>query len=410
MSVLTPLVKVADALNQLNAKFTALTFQEQKALTITERIRFYNWTFEFWALGVLALIYVFHVIGTRINKNRAVNLFKGFRQCFEELAFAKIGFTTKSGQNQPFVAENNNTWFTGFATGRSSVESVTVRARLLARFNPLSILMEKSLGLFLPALFEADTEEFVEVTIKANGVYVTSTTADLPKAPSDPASVLSKFKFVASIVNKSDMSKARENNYYLSLTHTSESEKLPIQYVYMSENNQLNSFFDHYGGAALKTLLSESAHFLSFLAFTDLPEAKPITERSWERNQQPRCVLRFKVVTSDADIARLTKLVTTAVGIVDAATQDYVQNPNKAFITNDMLKRSANLRSQELAKVVKVMKQAERDLLQEKKQEQEREKRRESRNKLSGEEQDKQEQKMREKRERRQRNKQKTRM
>ncbi|SCU92971.1 LAFA_0F13982g1_1 [Lachancea sp. 'fantastica'] len=410
MSILTPLVKLADALNQLNAKYTALTFQEQKALTITERIRFYNWTFEFWAIGCVGLIYLFHVIGTKINKNRADNLFKGFKHCFDELAFAKIGFSTKSGQNQLFVAENNNTWFTSFATGRSSVESITVRARLLARFNPLSILMEKSLGLFMPSLFESDTEEFVDVTIKANGVYVTSATADLPKSPNDPAAVLSKFKFVTSIVNKSDMTKARENNYYLSLTHTSESEKLPFQYVFMSENNQLNSFFDHYGGPALKTLLSESANFLSVMAFTDLPEAKPVTEKSWERNQQPRCVLRFKVVTADADIALLTKLVTAAVGIIDAATQDYVQKPTKAFVTSDILKRSANLRSQELAKIVKVMKQAERDLLQEKKQEQEREKRRESRNKISGEEQDKHEQKMREKRERRQRNKQKMRM
>ncbi|SCV03987.1 LAME_0H14840g1_1 [Lachancea meyersii CBS 8951] len=410
MSILGPLVKVADAINALNAKYTALTFQEQKALTVMERVRFYNWTFEFWALGLLALIYVFHVIGTKLNKNRADNIFAALTQCFDELAFAKVGFSTRTSKNQPFVAEKNNTWFTSFATGRSCVESITVRARLLARFNPLSIVMEKALGMFFPSLVASDMDEFVDITIKANGVYVASTTADLPKSPNDAAAVLSKFKFIASIVNKSDMTKARENNYYLSLTHTSESEKLPLEYVYMSENKQLNSVFDHYGGATLKPLLSESARFLSFLAFTDLPETKPISDKLWERYQQPRCVIRTKVVTSAADTACLNKLVKAAVAIVDAATQDYVQNPVKAFVTNDMLKRSANLRSQELAKIVKVMKQAERELLQEKKQELEREKRRESRNKLSGEEQDKAEQKMRERRERRQRNKQKMRM
>ncbi|SCU78052.1 LANO_0A01948g1_1 [Lachancea nothofagi CBS 11611] len=410
MSFLEPIVKLSNAVNSINEKYMALTYQEQSDLTIFGRLRYYNWTFEAWALGAVALVYATYLFGTRVNKSRASQLFQALAKGFEDLAFAKIGFSTNTAKNELFVAENNNTWFTSFVTGRACIESITVRAHLLARFNPMSILMEKVLGLFFSSLVADALDEFVEVTIVPNGVYVTSSAADLPKETNASANVVSKFKFISSIVNKGDMTKAREDNYFLSLTHTSESEKLPFEYVFMSESNQLSSIFEHYGGPEFKQLLSRCAHFLSYVAFTDLPEEKPVTDKLWERSQQPRCIIKTKMVTGSVDLASLNELIKAVVNIFDSASQEYAQNPAKAFVTNDMLRKSANLRSQELAKIAKVMKQAERDLLQEKKQDQEREKRRDLRSKMSGEEQDRLEQKMREKRERRQRNRQKVRM
>lgn len=409
MSILEPFLKLSNYANKLNEKYAAMPIGELRALTLAERIRFYNWTFEIWALALLAAVYGAYVIGTRLNSRRATQLFDSLTDGFQKLAFAKVGFSTKAGEKKQYVAEQNNTWYTTFATGRSSIESITARAHMTARYNPLTLLMERVVGLFFPSLFEKDLGEFLEVSIVPNGFYVTSPNADLPKEDAVTA-ILSRFKFIASIVNKSVMTKARETNYFLSLTHTSESEKLPVEYVFMSESNQLNGFFEHYAGPEFKDLLAKCSRFLSFVSFTDLPEEKPITDKLWNLKQKPRCVIHCEFVTGTKDLNLLNQLIAEIVKIFDAVTQDYAQNPTKAFLTNDMLKKASNLRSQELQKIVKVMKQVERELAQEKKQDVEREKRRQMRSKLSGQEQDKIEQKMREKRERRMRNRQKVRM
>lgn len=387
----------------------ALTVDELKELSFFGRVRAYNWTFEFWALAFLAAVFGAYVIGTRLNNRRAVQLFSSLTENFHSLAFAKVGFSTKGGAKLPYVAEQNNTWYTTFATGRACIESITARAHLTARYNPLSLLMERVVGLFIPSLFEKDLGEFVEVNIVPNGTFVSSSTSDLPK-PEVSRNIVSKFSFITSVVNKSVMTKVREANYFLSLTHTAESEKLPVQYVFMSETNQLSGFFEHYGGPEFRELLEKCSSFLSFVSFTDLPVEKPVSDKLWNQTLQPRCVIQSKLVTGAKDLENFNQLITLIVKMYDTATRDYAQNPTKAFVTHEMLKKTANLRSQELQKIIKVMKQVERELAQEKKLEAEREKRRELRSKMSGQEQDKLDQKMKEKRERRLRNKQKVKM
>ncbi|SCW00340.1 LAFE_0C02036g1_1 [Lachancea fermentati] len=407
MSILSPLVKAAEAVNKLNANYTSISYEELKAMTFMQRVRAYNWTFELGAVAVLGLVLVFYLVGTKLNTSRAEKLFDSVSQCFHDLAFARVGFSTKSGDKKKYISEHNNTWFTTFTTGRSTIKYITVRSHMYARFNPMAMITERVLGVFFPSLIERDLQEYVEVVVAPNGIYVPN---ELAEVPANANEALSKFKFIASIVNKGDMGKAREQNYFLSLTHTAESENLPLQYVFMSENNQLNGFFSRYGGAEFRTLLEKCANILSYISFTDLPDEKPITDKLWNENQEPRCVIRCKLSTNSRDLTNLNELIKSVVGIYDSVTQEFLETPASAFITNDMLKKSYNLRTQELQKIQKVMKQVERELAMEKKQKLEKEKRRELRNKLSGEEQDKLDRKMKEKRERRMRNRQKTRM
>ena len=110
-------------------------------------------------------------------------------------------------------------------------------------------------------------------------------------APGNAEETLNKLKFITSIVNKTSMNKCRNDNYFLSLTHTAESDKLPLQYVFMSENNQLNGFIPHYANANFNELLVQCSDFLQFISFTDLPDEKPITDKLWQSTQMPRCVI-----------------------------------------------------------------------------------------------------------------------
>ncbi|SCU87900.1 LAMI_0D07954g1_1 [Lachancea mirantina] len=407
MSILDPLLKALEFVNQLNAKYFALSYEEQKAMTFLERLQAYNWTFELVVVAILVLMYVFYVGGTKLNTRRASKLFGAINESFHELAFAKVGFSTKGGQKKQFISEQNNTWFTSFTTGRSAIESITVQSHMYAHYNPIAMLVERLLAVFFPALVERDLKEFVDICVMPNGIYASTETGEASKNADE---VLSNFKFVTAVVNKSDMAKVREENYYLSITHTAENDKLPVQYVFMSENNQLNGLIPHYGGSRLHELLEKVGHFLTFISFTDLPEEKPVSDKLWEKAQKPRCVIRCKLQTNAADLKLLQELISCVVGMYDTMTREYVQGTAAPYLSKDLLKKSHQLRSQELQKIQKVMKQVERELAIEKKQKLEKEKRREQRSRLSGEEQDKLDKKMREKRERRQRNKQKTRM
>lgn len=178
----------------------------------------------------------------------------------------------------------------------------------------------------------------------------------------------------------------------------------------MSESNKLNDFIPAYFGPTLNDLLSKSSKFLQFIAFTDLPEEKPITDKLWETNQLPRCVIYLNLITSDNDLELLQQIIVKIVEIYDTFTKDIQSKSPNALVTNEILKKGVQLRKDELNKIIKVMKQVEREMALEKKQEEEKQKRKDLRNKLTDEELDKLDQKKKEKRERRLRNKQKMRM
>lgn len=404
-AILKPLLKGMEKINALNEKYLSLTFEEQKNMSIWERVKVYNWTFELVALSILGLVFLFYKAGVMINESRAKRLFDSLNDFLkDDLQFARVGFSSKDAPKVSYIEEAQKTWFTSFATGRSAIASLSVRVHMYSRSNPVAMVMEKLLAFAFPSAVIQDVAEYCEIVVRPSGVYVSNETAK-PNLNADE--VLNNFKFVTSIVNKSQMNEVRRDNYYFSLTRTSESDKLPIEYVFMSEINQLNDFTLHYAGAKLKQKLKNASKILHFISFTDLPVIKPLTDKLWNSTQQPRAVIHFSIPTSKEDLKNLQEIISSVVEIFDEFTKELVQKSPNVFVTNDVLKKSVQLRTQELAKIVKTMKQVEREMAQEKKQEAEKEKRRNL--KASGE-QEKFDQKMKEKRERRMRNKQKVRM
>ncbi|KAL2710262.1 hypothetical protein KLU848_1057 [Kluyveromyces marxianus] len=406
-SIWGSIAKGIDYVNDLNKGFFQLSFEEQQELGIWGRIKYYNWNFEFAMLGIMVILFLISYYGKTLNNKYADKIFVTLNKfLLTELSFAKVGFSA-SGKKLPYVEEQNNTWFTTFATGRSTIESVIIKAHLKPRHNPLALMTQVALANTFPSLVESDVNEFISVTITPNGQFVATEDA---KVSPNAAETLSKFKFITSVVNKSVMTKARDSNYFLSLTHTSESDAVPLEYVFMSESNKLNGFIPHYTDSEFGELLTKCSKFLQFIAFTDLPEEKPITDKLWDANQSPRCIIKTALITSDKDIELLKELISKVVEIFDTVTKEIQTKSTNTFVTADILKKSIQLRKEELAKIIKVMKQVEREMIQEKKLEEEKQKRKNLRNQHSEKELDKIEQKKREKRERRMKNKQKVKM
>lgn len=398
------MVKLSALVNSLNSEYVSTSYEELKQMSIWQRLRLYNWTFEIGAIFILALVFAFYKVGLYYNTRISDGLFLQLNDYLKnDQQFARVGFANKDGSKLQYLVEQQKTWFTTFATGRSAIESVCVKAHLHERSNPAAIFMEKLLGAFFPSMTERNLGEFCEIVVKPNGIYVANEVANPNSNASD---ILNNFKFLTSVVNKSSMNEARRDNYYLSLTRTSESTKLPIDYVYMSEMNQLNEFIPHYAPNFLQ-VLKEASSVLQSISFTDLPGEKPLTDKKWNANLLPRAVIRTSVPSNEAQVKALKGVIGLVIAVYDNFTKELVQKNPHVFITNDLLKKTSQLRSQELAKIVKTMKQVEREMALEKKQEAEKEKRRLL--KESGDN-GKFDQKKRERRERRAKNKQRIKM
>lgn len=406
--ILTPLTKFVAYVNGLNEVYNQLTFEEQKAMTIFERIQYYNWTFEMYCILLMLFFYITYRIGVSINVSKADKLFASLHTYLRnELKFARVGLTSMKGGNvnRLYIDQHLHTWLTSFATGRSSIDSINIKTHLKPRHNIINLIIEYTLGYFFLTYQSPDLVEYLEIEIKPNGVYVNNETCNIN---SNSKEVLQNFKFVTSIVNKSIMDKIRLDRYFLSLTHVTDSDSIPKEYVYMSEINQINDFIRSYTkGSFNEEVLAKAKGFLQFISFTDLPDFRPKNKEEWIRSLQSRCVIRTDIPRNKAELNTLNKLVGSMIEVYDNYTRDLVQKSDKTVITADILKKINMLRQNEINRIDKIAKQIELENAMEEKKELMKEKRREM--KKTGELQNK-EQKMREKRERRLRNRQRQRI
>lgn len=402
----SPLSAVLQFMNSINSNYTSIPHEERLAMGFLGRVQAYNWIQEIVLGGIVIFMLCLYKFGTGANLSRGDKLFASVHDFLRnELSFARVGFTAPGSKESIHMDQHLHTWMTSFATGRSGIDCVNVNLHLYPRNNPLTMLLENVIGWYFPILaFDVDNE-FCEIIVRPNGVYVGSETANVN---ANAKEVMNNFKFIASIVNKTVMNQSRHDNYYLSLTHTVDGEDIPDQYVYMSEMNQLNGFFAAYAKKdVLNELLNKATDFLDFISFTDLPGDKPENVSVWNANKLQRCVIRTKVPTNQKELDLLNKIIALVVEMYDNYTRVLVQKNEPSFITTDMLKKATNFRAAEMEKIDKVAKEAALAAEKENQKDAEREKRRNL--KKSGE-LEKLDKKMKEKRERRQRNKQKVRM
>lgn len=333
-------------------------------LSILERLIKYDWSKELIIFGSIIAFVVAHLYGASTNKKKVESWIDAHREVLKE-EFFQVGF--KNGKE--YVAESPVD-YVSFATGRLLINSFTANFTLKGRQNIISLILEYVLSFFFNVPAPADT---VDIAISIN-----------KNTPLNG--------FVFAIVNKEIMKRAREDKYYLSLTKTTDSDKLPVNFVFMSEAPEVTeSLFT----PELEEAIQKAANVLSYVAFTDQRAEHP--EKVEDIESFPRIVLKLKF-PSNAEEAKISaQILSATLNLVDVAS--------KQKLRPETIKKLKNVRETAVKKINKIQDEKKAEELAQKKAEEKREERNRI-SKLSPAEQKKHEEKERQKEQRKMRSKQ----
>lgn len=289
--------------------------------------------------------------------------------------FAQVGVSPNP--KDPLVLPYSPTSYATFATGRENIQSLTCDFDLIGRHNLITLAFEYILGFFfsVPA-----PEDVIKIEIVPNAKI-------LP--------------FVFAIVNKNHMQSAREKNYFLSLTRTADSDKLPSSFVFMTESNELTQLLF---SEDLSSAVHRSQSFLRLFAIADQKKEKPTTVQDITFGK-PSLTLTLDFPKTDEELEACKALLQATISFVDSA----VNYSASSAIRPELQRKIKAVRDSEMRKIQKVAEQERADELAKKKAEEKREQRSKI-SKLSPKEQLKIEQKEREKEMRKMRQKQSKRM
>ncbi|KAA8912695.1 hypothetical protein TRICI_003413 [Trichomonascus ciferrii] len=347
--------------NILQASST--TPPEWQNMTILQRLMDYDWTKEAIIGGTLLAYVALHFYGVNRNKSKVTKWINDHNEVLAN-QFYQVG--TKHPQGDLIVSDSP-TQFTTYASGRENIRNLTAAITLKNRQNIVTMFMEEVMGMFWK-IFQ--TKDSIEIVIR-------------PSIGLDP--------FIFAVVNKEVMQAAREDNYYLSLTRTTDSEKLPIYYTFMTESAEISD-------AMFNSELSEAIHHpnsqnvLEYVAITDQLTDRPTTLEAAAARPQIRLSMKFP--SSKEDLEASKKVLNSAINMIDFAAKKGRWRP-------EVTRKIKNTREAEVKKVQKLLDEEKAEELAQKKAEKKREQQ-QNLSKLSPAEQRKAEQKEREKEQRKQ--------
>lgn len=282
-----------------------------------------------------------------------------------EAEFSQVG----TDSNTPYVADSPTEYVT-YATGRQNIDSLTGEFSLQGRQNLISLVLEYIMGFLFSLPPPADV---IKIVITPNR-----------KAPIN--------NLVFAIVNKEIMKRSREENYFLSLTKTSDSPKLPINFVFMSENPEVTEILF---SPELAEAVQTSQNVLDILALSDQRKGRP--ENIEDVESIPSLTLTLKFPETEEDGTTSRALLSAAIRLVDIAVE--------TSLRPEVVKKIKATRETELKKIIKAKDEEKAEELANKKLEEKREQRNRV-SKLSPAEQKKIEDKERNKEQRKMRSKQ----
>lgn len=296
---------------------------------VQERVKAHNWRMEAIVGGLTLVTVVLYVVGQTWNR-RKLNAWIDSQADNLKDQFFQVGVT----RNQLYVRDDDQHYLS-YATGRINIARFVIKLTLQARQNFSMWIMENAMSFFL------------------GGVDVVSDEVDILADSSEKVD-----PFIFAIVNKEYMGKERKDNYYLSLTKTTDSEKLlPVQYVFMSESNEINeTLVDE----EFKQLLAESHDIVKLLAFTDQPSAHPFDLEN--TNSKFRGILKLHLKSDLASLVKTSKIINKFI-----ETIDLVHNPKKFKLRAEVSKKIAKARESEVKKLEKLIDQDKKEQLEEKK-------------------------------------------
>ncbi|CAM1505479.1 Fc.00g111160.m01.CDS01 [Cosmosporella sp. VM-42] len=214
-----------------------------KWYNVHERHSLSEFKMEGIILGIAALIFVFHIIGARANRNKAKKWLAAHQSALKS-EFALVGFggvphLDNEDNSGPLLKEKSLFEFATYASGRQNTAFLDIKLTLTKKFNPIVNFTEQILGFFVESFTQPkDVMEAFAYTFDGREAL---TVPSLPGA----AEIRSKDAkstydgFVWAIVNKDLMQQTRDERYDLSLTFTKDNAKLSNWLTVMSESAEI---------------------------------------------------------------------------------------------------------------------------------------------------------------------------
>lgn len=338
-------------------KYADYTVEELSAMSLLQRISLQNWTIEYVTILSIVGYIVLYLLGSWYNKSITHKYLTLLTPYFSK-TFYQYGIL----RDQLYIKDVSD-HYTSYATGRTNIAKVGISVQLQPRHNLFLWVTETILSFFFDSIKTPEDTVLFEI---------------IPFNQYD--------NFIFAIVSKLGMDKARKLCYYLSLTRTSDSSKLPESFVFMSEANELQEkLFTKELESALDL---SSASYIKSIAFTDQPHDRP--EKILDLKPIRRVVIQTKLVTGDDQLARIGKVLEAIFNVVDRlSTQEISIKPETS-------KKIVKTREVEIGKLKKIEEDEKQEKLADEKAKQ-RKAEREKLRKLSPEEQEKLEKKAAEK-------------
>ncbi|EGV65162.1 hypothetical protein PSN45_005227 [Yamadazyma tenuis] len=346
------------------------TVEDVASSTVWDRIKNNDWRLELITISFTLGFVVLFKIGDLYNKSLVTKFLEGTKETLEA-NFFQVGVS-----KEDLYIKDSPENYSSYATGRENIAKVNFDFKLRPRNNIFVWILEGIMSYFT---------EYVQKPIDKVDIVIQ------PSIPYD--------NFISAIVSKLGMNDFRKFNYFLSLTRTVDSTKIPESFVFMSEGSE---FHDKLLTPALADALTiEAASYIRYIAFTDQATEKPDSPEGYAPYR--RIVISMSLPSKKAQIAQISKTLDAIFSIIDGIAEKSIT------FKSESLKKVAKTRETELNKILKALEQERLEIEAEEKAKLKREEREKIRN-LSPEEQAKLEKKESEKKQKKLQKKQRVRM
>ncbi|AWU74922.1 uncharacterized protein C5L36_0B01860 [Pichia kudriavzevii] len=310
--------------------------EEIVEMGIVQRLKLYSWKIELFAIAAISIYYLVYKLGAGYNEKVALNFINSILPTLKE-NFYQVGVT----ETQLFAKDDDQN-YTLYASGRTKIQSMTAKIQLQTRQNLSMWAMEAVVGYF----FQSVPAPHDIVTIEFKFDEETSDKFD---------------NFIWAIVTKDKMDKFRTENYFLSLTKTSESPKLPLQFVFMNEVPEMN---DVLFTKKLSDALKDNLDTLKFIAITDQPSEKPV--KISELKPTKKVVLQFSISNN-------AKSIESIKNFFNYVLNDYLDLvANRSVFRPELTRKVKKTRENEYNKLKRILDDIKREELNNKKIEEQR--------------------------------------
>ncbi|CCE72938.1 Piso0_000544 [Millerozyma farinosa CBS 7064] len=301
------------------------TLEELKSFTLWERIKINDWRLEFITLTfTIAFVFLFK-LGDWYN----VRLVSTYVKSLSE-SFSKNFFLYGVSQDQLYIKDSSVN-FSSYASGRSNIAKVNISFKLQPRHNVFIWVMENLFAMFSETVEPTEDRVDFAITPSYEGDYD---------------------NFISAIVSKLGMNSYRRYNYFLSLTKTTDSDKLPESFVFMSEGHEFQE--KTYTDKLANALNNEASSYIRYIAFTDQPIERPEKVRECEPHR--RIFISTHFPSNKDQYESLNNILDAIFSLVDDLSS------KKITFKPEALKKVVKTRENEISKLTK----AEEELKQEK--------------------------------------------